>query len=393
MTTLFVHIMILLGFVPGFQNDPIPGELPTFQTILERESTRRVHLGTIGRTGAEFLDAENGWFDIPLTECFAIIRDDAWVPRPSRMRVFLADGQVFPGSFIGGDQDHITIRHPWMDQMRIPLDDVSRVEFGPSNPMVTDDSQDHVLLTNGDVLTGFIESIEDPVVIEVTRDDVELFEIPLDRIAEVRLAGDPAPPRWPRAWFVDGLQLTAPSIRIDETGRVKMPRHEFMTGEFGRYPGIDEIVAIVIDGDRFKPLSGVGVKTVPIDPIRRVNPDPQRLDVARVLDLSDLRMSGPVQHEFSMKGGFNRFRTVLERPRNSDNWSPPLVEIGVDDRILWSGRVEGSLPLDIELPDGSESLVIRIDCGDHGPIHCGVVFRDPIMSIQSAVRDSGKILE
>ena len=232
MTTLFVHIMILLGFVPGFQNDSIPGELPTFQTILERESTRRVHLGTIGRTGAEFLDAENGWFDIPLTECFAIIRDDAWVPRPSRMRVFLADGQVFPGSFIGGDQDHITIRHPWMDQMRIPLDDVSRVEFGPSNPMVTDDSQDHVLLTNGDVLTGFIESIEDPVVIEVTRDDVELFEIPLDRIAEVRLAEPP--PRWPRAWFVDGFQLTAPSIRIDETGRVKMPCHEFMTGEYGR---------------------------------------------------------------------------------------------------------------------------------------------------------------
>ncbi|MDG2093876.1 MAG: hypothetical protein P8J89_01220 [Phycisphaerales bacterium] len=387
------HILILLAGIQGFQPSITQGDLPTFQVVLERESPRQVHLGTIGPSGADFLDTKEGWFDVPSGECLAIIRDDSWRPRPSRMRVIATDGQVFPGSFIGGDRDSITIRHPWMDEMRIPLDDIKRVEFRPSRSIITSDDQDHVLLTNGDVVTGFIESIEDPITIEVARDDMETFEIPLERIAELRLAGESVPPEWPRAWFVDGLQVSVPSIRIDETGQVKMASHQFMTGGYGRLPGIDETVAIVMDGERFTPLPAVDVETVSIDPVRRVNPDPERLDVMRVFDLSDLRMSGPVQYEFSVKRGFNRFRTVLERPRNSDNWSSPDVEIKADDQIVWSGRVDGRLPLDIELPDSCTSLVVRIACGEHGPIHCGVVFRHPVLSIQSSVGDASQLLE
>ncbi|MBG84671.1 MAG: hypothetical protein CMJ40_09015 [Phycisphaerae bacterium] len=370
-----------------------PGDLPVFLVILEQNSPRSVHLGTIESSGTELLDVDEGWFETPFRECLAIIREDEWKPIPSRMRVFSRDGQVFPGSFMSGDEDSITIRHPWMREMRIPLDDVDRVEFRSSDTSITDTDQDHLLLRNGDVMSGFIEMISDPVTIEVTRDEVEMFDVPLERIAEIRLAGDSKPPRWPRAWFIDGLQATVPSIEVDDTGHVRMAPHEFMTGPYERYPGIEEMVAIVMDGDRFTPLSSADVRTVAIDPVRRVNPDPRKLDVMKVFNLSDLRISGPVQHEFTVTRGFNRFRTVLERPRNSDRWASPDVEIKVGDDVIWSGPVVGRVPIDLELPQSCESLVIRVECGEHGPVQCGVILRDPIISKQSTVGDGRQLLE
>lgn len=397
MTISSIPIMILLlgPIGSGVSPDASPGftDLPRFLTVLEGEAPRHVHLGTIDQSGAELLDVDAGWFDVPFRKCLAILRDDKWTARPSRMRVIARDGQVFPGSFMVGDRDSVTVRHPWMHEMRIPLEEIERVEFKPMKTTITDGDQDHVLLLNGDVLTGFIEQVDDPVKIEVTRDQVEMFEIPLDRIAEIRLAGESTPPEWPRAWFVDGLQVTVPSISVDETGRVVIGPHEFMTGRYERYPSIDEMVAIVMNGDRFKPLSAVDVKTIAIDPLRRVNADPKKIDVSRVLGLSDLHLSGPVQHKFALKEGFNQFRSTLDRPRNSEEWSPPSLEIRADETVIWSGEVDTGIPIDLELPDSCESLVITIECGEHGPIHCGVILRDPIISRQSTVGNQRQLLE
>lgn len=393
MTISISNMMIMLSIILGPTISTNYIDLPVFMVVLEKQSPRTVHLGTIEKSGTELLDIEEGWFEIPFQECLAIIREDEWTPRPSRMRVVSRDGQVFPGSFVDGDSDFITIQHPWMQKMKIPLDRVERVEFKSSETTVTDIDQDHVVLRNGDVMTGFIETISDPVTIEVTRDEVEMFEIPLERIAEIRLAGESVSPSWPRAWFVDGLQVTVPSIEIDDTGHVRIGPHEFMMDQYGRYPNIDETVAIVMDGDRFTPLSSLDVRTVPTDPVRRINPDPRKLDVLRVFNLSDLQISGPVQHEFKIKKGFNRFRTLMERNRNSEQWASPDVEIKADDKIIWSGRIVGRIPIDLKLPESCDSLVIKVGCGEHGPIHCGVILRDPILLKESAVGDQSQLLK
>lgn len=380
MNPFLLNILIVTTIL--FQDKTPTGsnDLPVFLLISEKNVPRITHLGTIESSEADLLDVEAGWFKVPYSECLALIREDTWMPRPSRMRAVCRDGQVFPGSFIGGDRDAVLVRHPWMNEIRIPLEEIARIELSNNTVSSLDPDQDHLILRNGDVLTGFIDSISETVVIEVTREDVERFDIPINRVSEIRLSAEPLQPSWPRVWFVDGLEMTIPSISIEESGHVEVGRHEFMTTDYDRFAGIDELVAVVFDGDRFSPLSNLPIKTRTIDPARRTNRDPKRLDQSKSFGVTDLLLTGPVQHEFEIKSGCNNFRTVVERPRNSVRWSAPTLRILVDNEVVWNNVVRERMSIDLDFPDQSKRIVMEITCGSNGPIHCGLILRDPVVS-------------
>ncbi|MEE2908546.1 MAG: hypothetical protein VX527_12035 [Planctomycetota bacterium] len=376
----------LLALSLGFFSQAVAEEPAQFLAVLSGQPPRVVELGTIEATGSDLLDAQEGWFKVESGDCLAVIRRGNWTPRPSRTRVILQDGQVLPGVLLSGDEESIRMDHLWMRELDIPLERINRIEFR-SNVVVPPGELDRVVLVNGDTLEGFVNTVNDPITIEVQREDVEKIQIPLDRAAAISFGGPPKSASWPQVWTLDGVRISVPRVEVDASGRLNMAPHEFMVGEYERLPRINEIVALVLDGSRFTPLAKLPVRTINTSIARRTAPPPRREDPLGVIGLSSLLLGGPARYEFTVPPGSDRFRTTLQRPRSSRRWPSPKILITMGDRELWSGvfedDVELNLPLDTGVGSGDSTLVIDVSCGSQGPVHCGVLLIDPIVLNES----------
>lgn len=379
MTSFHTYLFILLTL---FLTRAVAEEPAQFLAVLSGQPPRLVQLGTIEATGSDLLDEQEGWVKIEPGDCLAVIRRGAWAPRPSRTRVILQDGQVLTGVLMSGDKDSIQIDHLWMRELDIPLERIQRIEF-KSNVAIPSGELDRVVLINGDVLEGFVNTVDDPIIIEVEREEIEEIQIPLERAAAIAFGGAQTSASWPQVWTIDGVRMTVPQVEVDASGRLNMAPHEFMVGEYERLPGTNEIVAVVLDGSRFAPLANLPVRTISTSIARRTAPPPRRENPLGPIGLSNLLLGGPARYEFTLPPGTDRFRAKLQRPRSSRRWPSPMVIITMGDRELWSGvfedDVELNLPLDTGSGSGDSTLLIEVTCGSQGPVHCGALLIDPIV--------------
>jgi hypothetical protein len=139
---------------------------------------------------------------------------------------------------------------------------------------------------------------------------------------------------------------------------------------------------MVLQGDRFVSLAELPAETSSTEPTRRTATTPRKADSSAPIGLTDLHLSGPASFRFDLPPGSNRLRTTIKRPERGRDWSSPTITIAVGDDLLWEGEIKSSHPIDLELPAGSDALVIEIVCGVHGPIHCGVTLHDPLIMKQ-----------
>ena len=296
------------------------GRSPQCLAILKSQGPRLVEPGVLDAQTAELFDLETGWLELPADECLAIIRRDDWIPRKSSTRVYLDDGQVFPGSLMSSDSEMIMIDHLWMRELAIPLEHVTRIDFKPGTKIPEGDT-DRVVLVNGDLISGFIDQVGNPTIIET--DDGQRIEIPTDRVAAVALMNDARPPTWPQIWTVDGLRMTVPRVAIDDTGRLSLASHPYMKGRYERMPRTSEIVAMVLQGDRFVSLAELPTETTSTEPTRRTATTPRKADSSAPMGLTDLHLSGPASFRFDLPSGSNRLRTTIKRPEQGRDWSSP----------------------------------------------------------------------
>ncbi|MEX2672496.1 MAG: hypothetical protein WD294_10340 [Phycisphaeraceae bacterium] len=168
-------------------------------------------------------------------------------------RLLLSDGHDLPGQFVHAADDRITWRHAELGELTIDLDDVLVMTLGepahedteaepetapeattepaqqpePAEPLIdpltliATGADDRVVLRNGDVLTGFIESVETGAITL----DVGGQTLPLawERVAAVALANPLT--QQPGNWVTlrDGarIRVTELAINSDEvTGQI-----------------------------------------------------------------------------------------------------------------------------------------------------------------------------
>ncbi|MBG80681.1 MAG: hypothetical protein CMJ39_08250 [Phycisphaerae bacterium] len=372
-------LLLILMLLPFPDLSPVmadTGRSPKCLAILQSEGPRLVEPGVMDDQSVELFDLESGWLELPADECLAIIRKDGWIPRRASTRVHLNDGQVFSGSLISSDSEVIMIDHLWMRELEIPLENVIRIDFKPGTKIPAGDT-DRLVLVNGDLLTGFIDQVGNPTIIET--DDGQRIEVPSDRVAAVALMNDPRPPAWPQLWTVDGLRMSVPNIAIDDTDHLVLPPHPFMKGRYERLPRTSEIVALVIKGDHFVPLAELPVVTTSTEPARRTSTSPRKSDSFAPLGLTDLHFSGPAKFNFQLPDGSSRLRSTITRPQRSRKWSNPILRISAGDQLLWEQEIESTHLVDIPIPPVTESLTMEIVCGMHGPVHCGITLNDPLI--------------
>ena len=370
---LFITVLLSSGLHQALADT---GRSPRCLAILKSEGPRLVEPGVINTQGVELFDFETGWLDLSPDECLAIIRRDDWIPRGSATRVHLNDGQVFTGSLINSDSEVVMLDHLWMRELAIPLEHVTRIDFRPGTN-IPEGETDRMVLVNGDQISGFIEQVGNPTIIET--DNGQRIEIPADRVAAVALMNETRSPTWPQVWTVDGLRMTVPRVEIDDTGRLSLAHHPYMKGQYERMPRTSELVALVLQGDRFVSLAELPVETTSTESTRRTATTPRKADSSAPMGLTDLYLNGPASFTFDLPIGAKRLRTTINRPQRARDWSSPAIRISVGDDMIWQGEIDSDHPVDLELPAGSRTLVIEILCGVHGPIHCGVTLTDPMI--------------
>lgn len=313
--------------------------------------------------------------------------------------VDLADGQRFAGHPTGRPDDAVL---EWKNPdfgdhgiMPIPLDLVRHVTLGPSaRPPApgTPGARDLIVLVNGDTVDGFIESIGEPTRID---HDSTAVDIPMERIAEVRLGGPAVRPSGLMVWLTGGSVARVSSLATDATGRVTIQLAPLDTSTAGTESltaevPLDRLHAAAFDMARLVPLASITPTRQAGSP-ERVFTEPLRTGPAAgaVLGAPDITFPGPMSVSWTLPPGAGRLGGLAELPEDCRMWGDCTLAITISSgergREVFRAELNGASPraeFNVELPaqpGAGATLTMSIEAGPYGPIQDRVVLQRAVL--------------
>jgi hypothetical protein len=320
-------------------------------------------------------------------------------PRPSPFlsMVELTDGQRFAGLPAGKPGDDIVMEWNTAEfgDLQIPLELVRRVRLRPVAPGAapTAAGSDALLLANGDVLEGFVESIGEPTRIE---HDSTTVDVPLERIAEIRLGGPPVPPSGVMVWLRSGTIVSVSAMQTGRDGRLSLTPtlRETTDGatESNSWPvPMDDLVAAAFDVGRLTPLATIRPAEQAPDPERRWS-EPVRVGDSggAVLGAADIELPGPMTVSWRLPEMAERLGGVAVLPEDCRTWGDCVLVLSVTAgsgpaREVLRAAITASAPqapFSVALPGGlgrSAMLTATLEAGQYGPIQDRVVLRRTVI--------------
>ncbi len=310
--------------------------------------------------------------------------------RRTRGMLELRTGERIPG-LVGGEPPSSPDRLRWiatpLGDREVSLEDVARivpiVERDPG-PVELGEG-DRVVLTNGDRLDGFVDSVATRVtVFRETERGEEPIDVPIERVAAIRLVAGSAPPGERRVWLSDGTVVDVETMRAAPTGEL------FVDGErVGRdlLPlSIDDVAAVLFDTRGLRPLASTELERVaplvddPAGGLRyRVEP-PRPLHPNAAAGLGTLELTGPMTATWVMPEGARRFSATAVLPAVARTWGDlELVVLdGREERLRT--RIDGLNPvaeIDVPLSAAERRLTLRLEPGRYGPVMDRIELRLP----------------
>lgn len=319
-------------------------------------------------------------------------------PRPVRQAgddtawVYLTDGQALPGRPTHSAGEDVEWDSRLFSRIRLRLDEVAmlvlRTPAAPS-PASPDGPADTVSLVNGDAISGYVESIDSTLVVE---HDGRKSQVPLDRVAWIRLANPPREPAGIVLWTWHGSVVSLTSIDLPPEGAARLvgtlatpagPAHATI-------PSAD-IRAVLFDAARLRPLASLSVASMSGGPGRRWTP-PLRVGDAGAAPMGapDIEIPGPATAEWTLPPGAARFAAVAELPLECRVWGDCEIALtlvaGTTERQLvrerlWSDRASLNINAQLDESAGGGRLRIEVLPGRAGPIQDSVRLRRPLVLI------------
>lgn len=329
----------------------------------------------------------------------------------------LTDGRRVKGGLAkDGGKEEVRWEHVILGVSGYSLDDVRRMQMSSGLAAAKQAanapraSGDRVVMVNGDVVTGFVESLGDPVKIESDGKIVDLSPL---QVLSVELANPSKAAKGGRVWLVDGSVVDATNLAADD-GEGSITFGFKMAGVDGASSISGEnVVAVVFDAAKVMPLAslpiasqkGVGERRH-VDPValrwRGEQLDASWRDHAGAMfaapfDAPDIELPGPMSVEWMLPAGATRFAGWAELPQESRLWGEFTLTIegvggmgGVASEgkiaALLSEAMNGTKPVvefNIELPQPApERLRISMDPGVRGPIQDRVLLRRALVLME-----------
>jgi len=379
-----IRYTLPLAFVLAFCGPAIANTL--FILVTRDGHPTPIQLMLMDKDQVGVLIPEKGHHEFPREECLALLRPE---PRPAtrtQAQLHLRDGQIFighPSPPFSKDAIHWT--HPWIGHLRIPVDQVNMMKLNADPVPQSDEGYDQVVLRNGDILRGFITSVDDGVEIEIERTTgTETTQIPWSRVSSLSLFGTRVPPTFPRAWFMDGTVASFKEINLGQDSWLTFSSHGHATGDEHKEPEpqpMREVHSIATGGDLIHPLR-IDFPTDPVirmPPTRPHTPLPRATDPTAVLGLSPIEISGPISCSWSIPRGAVRFRTRAFLPASMQVWGNLQLVISVDEQVLSRTHLSARNPTtEIDISFSGKTLTIRLVEEANGPIQDTVVLEYPM---------------
>jgi hypothetical protein len=326
--------------------------------------------------------------------------DDASAPALTFLE--LTDSQRFVGRLIGGvepvagGEAGVQWDSSVLGPMVVSLENIRLIVLMPRiRPAVAvPDHEDAVVMANGDVVTGFVERIGESVAVET---GTGVLQIPVQRVAQVRLATPGARSEGAMLWTSDGSVLGVGELRTNEIG-------DFLIGP---EPGAERpwssedpgagavrlppasVLAAAFDAARLAPLASLDIREQGPTGGRRWTP-PARIGEPGQLRLADVELPGPMRVVWSLPRGASRFTVHAQLPATARTWGDCEMIVsagaaGQEPTELLRRSIDAQNPsaeLTTPIPPGSGELIITVQPGPYGPIQNRVLLRRGLILLE-----------
>lgn len=345
-------------------------------------------------------------------------RGMAGVKRGPSGMLILSDGRRLAGQLGSASEgERVVWEHPRLGASTFVLDEVRRVQLqalpaqaAGAKSGATKEANDRVVMTNADVVAGFVESMGPALRVEADGKPVELN---IKQVALVQLANPVKDASGVRVWLDDGsvlgaIGLAAPSasgeFRVVKAGPTdSAPQQALPAGQvWGLVPearGLTALASLEIASQ-----AGVGDRLY-TDPVAlrwrgetllagwRDSAAPG--DRLPPLDTPDIEIPGPMRVEWVLPSGASRVAGWAEVPAEARLWAEcTLVIEGVDakgvGKALATEQLSGARPVaefNVELARPAPArLRVTLSPGSRGPIQDRVVLRRALVLTETTGR-------
>lgn len=306
--------------------------------------------------------------------------------RSSTGLLVLTDGQHFPGQpkIQSSERENSVLL--WQHRLgagpnlnlEIDLESIAWARIGSEiNPPDADES-DAVLLSNGDLIEGFVKSITDPLTIESDGNDIK---VDLEKVSAVRLVNPPVQQRKDshRLWLLTGTIIDVGGLLLGDDGilRFTLPMTE------NNQPSsinMAQIAGILFDATALTPLAEIEAHDVVGPPSRYIVTPPHKMEGNAALGLASIEMHGPVTARYRLPARAERFMASFKLHPSAGAWADCQVIVKDDDREVFMANLSQAKPetsVNVEM-HGSE-LTIEITEGLHGPIQDYIVIEEAMI--------------
>lgn len=294
--------------------------------------------------------------------------------------VELISGQRIVAPFSGAKADGQTLlfKHDLMGELPVSLDQVARLSFEGAMDSSATPTSDQVILSNGDVVTGFVVAVKEAG-IEVQQGDAKPFTLPRDRVKAIHLANpvNRAAGKESMVWLRDGSRLLASEVSISA----------------------DKLTMIC-------PLTGKEAVTIDLKHLARIE---LASPAGQLIDLADLPMSvaaggkvfglamapriegnaihlhAPITVTFALPVKATRFAALAQLDATGENASLAHFIINITTASSPAARhvISSQSPhAGINTPLTGRDLIINLDPANNGPVLDRLKLTDAVIFVE-----------
>ena len=299
---------------------------------------------------------------------------DAWQRLQASGGMMLSDGQRLSGRWVGASEDGQSLlwEHAQLGELQVPVDRIAQLWHGQAGwaPLDAPPAEDVVVLSNGDELRGFIESVDDMgVTMQMARRN-EPVHLPAARMARVVFANPRGAPAegLHEVHLVDGSRVLASGLQWSEDGSLEA-RFALAGGSTPRQVAGHELVRVdfTAAGHRLVALHELPRRVVAGGEVFGLPVPPHVVGAA-------LHLRAPVTVRFELPENATRFAgeaqlaTGPDAPRELADWADfdLLVRSGDAQQRWHLHRQQPHAEVNVSL--SGRSLEIELEPGVNGPI-------------------------
>lgn len=339
----------------------------------------------------------------PIGDCIALLRDPQSAPpdRPQQGLLRLVDGRQFPGEpatpsrTSPEDGGEFAWNSNWLGRIELQLEQIDWLVLPPqphANPAayaVPESGQaDVVRLSNGDMLNGFITSIDRSIELEIDGDGrVSAMEIPLERIAAINMVSQARDEPSRRAWLSDGAILNLRTLEIDEQGvaQITSPPND---GTGTARLDARHLAAVLLSPSRLVTLAQLQPLRVTGPAARYVVPEPRVLVEDAMLGLSPIELRGPLRVTYALPQNAERVAMEVLLPEQSRTFGDVTLIVSLDETEVARTRLNANqLRSQINVSVSGNSLAIELLEGSHGAIHNHIILNRAMFLLSESEQD------